>query len=111
MDDFSRGGLTITSAAIYQMKGGRVVGHTCVGLIVRGPLYDRMDLFVVLAKGNDITLEEMRKYLAPYLAKWWLSNGLIITDEIPHLATGKTSEKPLKTINFLIVDSLDTSAG
>jgi len=57
---------------------------------------ERPLLFVVLKEGCALTLEGMNEHLKSLVAKWWLPNGLIEIDEIPHTATGKISKKCLR---------------
>ena len=57
---------------------------------------ERPLMFTVLKKGHTLSLEEINEHLRGLVAKWWLPNGLILTDTIPHTATGKISKKCLR---------------
>ncbi|HEX9682644.1 MAG TPA: long-chain fatty acid--CoA ligase [Acidimicrobiales bacterium] len=43
------------------------------------------------------TLEEVREFLAPTFAKWWLPDAVEVVDEIPKTSVGKLDKKVLRT--------------
>ena len=51
---------------------------------------------VVPENGAEITLEELREFLAERVPKWWLPNDLEIIDEVPKTSVGKFSKKTLR---------------
>jgi acyl-CoA synthetase (AMP-forming)/AMP-acid ligase II len=59
---------------------------------------ERPLIFAVLKEGKTLNLEDMNEHLKPLVAKWWLPNGLILIDKIPHTATGKISKKCLRKL-------------
>jgi fatty-acyl-CoA synthase len=59
---------------------------------------ERPLMFTILKEGYTLSLEEMNEHLKNLVAKWWLPNGLILTNEIPHTATGKISKKCLRKL-------------
>jgi fatty-acyl-CoA synthase len=51
---------------------------------------------VVPKDGEDITLEELRDYLAERVPKWWIPNDMELIDEVPKTSVGKFSKKTLR---------------
>jgi fatty-acyl-CoA synthase len=51
---------------------------------------------VVPADGEEITLDELKEYLADRVPKWWIPNDLEIIDEVPKTSVGKFSKKTLR---------------
>jgi fatty-acyl-CoA synthase len=54
-------------------------------------------LACVVPEGDEeITLEELREFLAERVPKWWLPNDLEIIEEVPKTSVGKFSKKTLR---------------
>ncbi len=54
-------------------------------------------LAVVVARdGASVTADELRAFLEPNFAKWWLPDAIVFTKEIPRTATGKFSKLQLR---------------
>ncbi|HEX6021383.1 MAG TPA: long-chain fatty acid--CoA ligase [Solirubrobacter sp.] len=51
---------------------------------------------VVPANGEEITLDELREFLADRVPKWWIPNDMEIIDEVPKTSVGKFSKKTLR---------------
>jgi len=51
---------------------------------------------VVVRPGETITLEEVRAWLEPKVARWWLPDRLEIIDQVPRTSVGKFSKKELR---------------
>ena len=51
---------------------------------------------VVPESGEEVTLEELREFLAERVPKWWLPNDLEIIEEVPKTSVGKFSKKTLR---------------
>ncbi|MCY3304242.1 fatty acid--CoA ligase, partial [Acinetobacter pittii] len=51
---------------------------------------------VVLKEGMSATPEELRAYLEPRFAKWWLPDAFVFVDEIPRTSTGKFMKSRLR---------------
>lgn len=61
------------------------------------PKWDERPLMIVVTmEGKEITKEDVLAYLSGKIAKWWMPNDVIFTDEIPHTAAGKISKKTLR---------------
>jgi fatty-acyl-CoA synthase len=57
---------------------------------------ERPLLVVVLRKGKTADAVEMLDWLRDKVAKWWLPDGVVFVDEIPHTATGKINKVALR---------------
>ena len=51
---------------------------------------------VVLREGVTATDDELREFLAPSFAKWWLPDHFEYVDEIPKTAVGKFRKTALR---------------
>jgi fatty-acyl-CoA synthase len=51
---------------------------------------------VVPEDGSEPTLEDVRDFLAPLVAKWWLPDEVVLVDEIPKTSVGKIDKKVLR---------------
>jgi fatty-acyl-CoA synthase len=63
------------------------------------PKWDERPLAVVVWKpGQSATPEELRDFLAPQFAKWWLPDRVEIVDEIPKTSVGKFRKTELRDL-------------
>ena len=61
------------------------------------PRWDERPLAaVVLKPGMTATAEELREYLAPKFAKFWLPDAFVFIDAIPRPSTGKMLKAQLR---------------
>jgi fatty-acyl-CoA synthase len=51
---------------------------------------------LVVAEGEDITLDELKEFLSSRVPKWWIPNDLELIDEVPKTSVGKFSKKTLR---------------
>jgi fatty-acyl-CoA synthase len=51
---------------------------------------------VVPKPGEEITLDELKQFLAERVPKWWIPNDLEIIEEVPKTSVGKFSKKTLR---------------
>jgi fatty-acyl-CoA synthase len=51
---------------------------------------------VVLKPGESATGEELREFIAPQFAKWWLPDNVVFVEEIPKTAVGKFRKTALR---------------
>jgi fatty-acyl-CoA synthase len=51
---------------------------------------------VVLKPGATATSDELRDFLAPQFAKWWLPDGFEVVDALPRTPTGKLVKYALR---------------
>lgn len=60
---------------------------------------ERPLLLVLLRPGSQLTADELREYLRPRVAKWWLPEQIRFVDSLPHTATGKLDKKLLRQLH------------
>jgi fatty-acyl-CoA synthase len=51
---------------------------------------------VVPKDGEEITLDELREFLADRVPKWWIPGDMEVIDEVPKTSVGKFSKKTLR---------------
>ena len=51
---------------------------------------------VVLKPGASATADELREFLRPQFAKWWLPDRIELVQEIPKTAVGKFMKRALR---------------
>jgi fatty-acyl-CoA synthase len=78
-----------------------LVGHPSVAeAAVIGVLHPKWDerplAAVVLKPGTSATAEELRAYLAPKFAKFWLPDAFVFLEAIPRTSTGKMLKAKLR---------------
>jgi fatty-acyl-CoA synthase len=77
------------------------MGHPAVAeaavIAVPHPQWQERPLAVVLFKpGQTATPDELRAFLAPSFAKWWLPDAFEFVSEIPKSAAGKFRKTALR---------------
>jgi fatty-acyl-CoA synthase len=77
------------------------MGHTAVAeaavIAVPHPKWDERPLAaVVLKAGQQATADELRAFLAPHFAKWWLPDSFVFIDTIPKTSAGKFLKSALR---------------
>ncbi|MGO1118805.1 3-(methylthio)propionyl-CoA ligase [Rhodovibrionaceae bacterium A322] len=61
------------------------------------PKWDERPLLIVrLADGESLEEAEMLSFYDGKVAKWWIPNGVVVTEELPHTATGKLLKTALR---------------
>ena len=66
-------------------------------IAVADPKWDERPLaVVVLREGKSTTAEELRDFLAPHFAKWWLPDRFEFVTEIPKTSVGKFKKTELR---------------
>jgi fatty-acyl-CoA synthase len=91
------GGEWISSVELENaiMDHPAVVEAAVVG--VPHPKWDERPLAcVVLQPGMTITRDELREFLAPKVAKWWLPDDVVVIDAVPRTSVGKFDKKVLR---------------
>jgi fatty-acyl-CoA synthase len=78
-----------------------LMGHPSVAeaavIAVPHPKWDERPLAVVVLKpGQAATADELRAYLAPNFAKWWLPDAIEFASEIPRTSVGKFKKTTLR---------------
>ena len=77
------------------------MGHPAVAeaavVAVAHPKWGERPLAVVVLKaGRQVSAEDLRRYLAPDFATWWLPDGFEFVDQIPRTSTGKFLKSALR---------------
>ena len=57
---------------------------------------ERPRLIVVLKEGAVLTGADLRAFLEPRVAKWWIPEDFVVVAELPHTATGKVLKMALR---------------
>jgi fatty-acyl-CoA synthase len=66
-------------------------------IAVPHPTWDERPLAVVVLKqGQTTTADELREFLAPNFAKWWLPDTIAFAAEIPRTSVGKFKKSALR---------------
>jgi fatty-acyl-CoA synthase len=91
------GGEWISSVALENaLMGHPAVAEAAVIAIPDEKWSERPLGVVVLKEGATATDEELREFLAPKFAKWWLPDRFEFVDEIPKTAVGKFRKTALR---------------
>jgi fatty-acyl-CoA synthase len=66
---------------------------------VRSEKWDERPVVVAsLVEGTSLSLGELREFLTGRVAKWWLPDDLVITDEVAKTSVGKYDKKALRDV-------------
>jgi fatty-acyl-CoA synthase len=96
-DVIKSGGEWISSVALENaLMGHPAVAEAAVIAIPDEKWAERPLAVVVLAEGASATPEELREFLAPSFAKWWLPERFEFVAEIPKTAVGKFRKTALR---------------
>ena len=96
-DVIKSGGEWISSVALENALMGHPAIAEAAVIAVPDEKWDERPLaVVVLREDASVTLEELREFLAPSFARWWLPDRLEIVDEIPKTAVGKFRKTALR---------------
>ncbi len=57
---------------------------------------ERPGAVVALRPGRELSLDELRDFLAPRVPKWWLPVALSVVPEVPKTSVGKLDKKALR---------------
>ena len=66
---------------------------------VHHPKWDERPLLIVVAAdGSQPTREELLEFFQSKVAKWWIPDDVVFTDELPHTPTGKVQKAKLREL-------------
>ncbi len=96
-DVIKSGGEWISSIALEnQLMAHPAVAEAAVVAAEHPKWLERPVAAVVLKPGAAATEQELRDFLAPHFAKWWLPDAIIFVDAIPRTSTGKFMKRALR---------------
>jgi fatty-acyl-CoA synthase len=96
-DVIKSGGEWISSLALENaLMGHPAVAEAAVVAVPDPRWLERPVAVVVLREGRTATGDELRDFLAPNFAKWWLPDAFEFRDSIPRTSTGKFQKSALR---------------
>ena len=96
-DVIKSGGEWISSVDLENaLMGHPAVAEAAVIAVADERWQERPLAAVVLKPGASATADELREFLAPHFAKWWLPDRFEFIAEIPKTAVGKFSKTALR---------------
>jgi fatty-acyl-CoA synthase len=91
------GGEWISTVALETALMGHPAVAEAAVIAVPHPKWDERPLAVVVLKpGQNATPDELRAFLAPNFAKWWLPDSIEFAAEIPRTSVGKFRKTTLR---------------
>ena len=91
------GGEWISSVALENALMGHPAVAEAAVIAVPHPKWDERPLAVVVLKpGQSATADELRAFLAPHFANWWLPDTLTFVEAIPKTSAGKFLKSALR---------------
>lgn len=89
-DLIKSGGEWISSLDLENILMGHPAVREAAVIAVAHPRWDERPLAaIVLKEGASATADELRAFLEPRVAKFWLPDAFVFVDEIPRTSTGK----------------------
>jgi fatty-acyl-CoA synthase len=96
-DVIKSGGEWISSVALEnQLMAHPAVSEAAVIAVPDDKWQERPLAAVVLKQGQTATADELREFLAPHFAKWWLPERFEFIEAIPKTGVGKFLKTALR---------------
>ncbi len=96
-DLIKSGGEWISSIALENaLMGHPAIAEAAVIPVHHAKWIERPLAVIVPVEGKSVTLDEVRSFLQPHFASWWLPDAIEITDAIPRTSTGKFKKAVLR---------------
>lgn len=96
-DVIKSGGEWISSIDLENAAVGHpAVQEAAVIGVFHSKWQERPLLLVIKKPGQEVTREELLKFLEGKVAKWWLPDDVAFVEELPHTATGKLLKTKLR---------------
>ena len=96
-DVIKSGGEWISSIDLENAAMGHPSVREAAVIGIPHPKWDERPLLIVVAKdAAGLQRQDVLDFLRDKVAKWWLPDDVIISDEIPHTATGKILKTKLR---------------
>ncbi len=91
------GGEWISSVQLENALMGHPAVKEAAVIAVPHPKWGERPLAaVVLREGASVTPEELKEYLAPKFAKWWIPEAIVFVEAIPRTSAGKFLKAKLR---------------
>lgn len=91
------GGEWISSVDLENALMGHPAVQEAAVIAVPHDKWGERPLAVVVAReGERVTAEELREFLRPHFAKWWIPEAFELVDEIPKTSAGKLLKSALR---------------
>jgi fatty-acyl-CoA synthase len=96
-DVIKSGGEWISSIDLENAAVGHPAVQEAAVIGIRHEKWQERPLLLVIKKqGQEVSRDEMLKYLEDKVAKWWLPDDVVFVPELPHTATGKLLKTKLR---------------
>ncbi len=96
-DLIKSGGEWISSVDLENALMGHPAVKEAAVIAMASEKWGERPLAVIVPKdGAQVSADELRSFLEPNFAKWWLPDAIVFTKEIPRTATGKFSKLTLR---------------
>lgn len=96
-DLIKSGGEWISSVELETTLMGHPEVREAAVIAVPHPKWGERPLAVVVRKdGTRVAAEELREFLTPRVAKWWLPDAFVFVEEIPRTSAGKFMKSRLR---------------
>ncbi|MBZ9714034.1 long-chain fatty acid--CoA ligase [Deinococcus multiflagellatus] len=96
-DLIKSGGEWISSVDLENAIMAHPAVAQCAVIAMDDPKWDERPLaVVVLREGQSVSHEEIREFLAPKFARWWLPDATVTATNLPIGATGKFLKRELR---------------
>ena len=96
-DVIKSGGEWISSVELENAAMGCPGVAEAAAIALPHPKWDERPLLVVVRKpDSDVSADAIRAHLSGMVAKWWLPDEIVFTDQLPHTATGKLLKTALR---------------
>ncbi|GAV24749.1 long-chain-fatty-acid--CoA ligase [Carboxydothermus islandicus] len=96
-DVIKSGGEWISSVQLENALMGHPAVKEAAVIAVYDPKWQERPLAaVVLREGMTATPDELREFLAPKFAKWWLPDYFVFVEQLPKTSTGKIAKVQLR---------------
>jgi fatty-acyl-CoA synthase len=96
-DVIKSGGEWISSIALENALMGHPAIAEAAVIAIHHPKWIERPLAVVVLSGEAVpSLADVRDYLSPHFAHWWLPDAIEVVAEIPRASTGKFNKSALR---------------
>ncbi len=96
-DVIKSGGEWISSVELENLLMGHPAVAEAAVIGVPHPTWQERPLAVVVLKeGQTVSAEELRTFLEPRVARWWLPDAIVVVDQIPKTSVGKFLKSALR---------------